>query len=292
VSDAERYALKTVAVTGGARGIGRAIATNLMRRGMTVAIADIDGDAVAQTAEELGASVHAYVLDVTDAEAFNGFLDRVEEDLGPLDVLVNNAGIMPAGAFLDESPASTRRQWEINIGGVVNGSRAFLPRAIKRGSGHLINTSSVAGLTGYAGIATYSGTKFYVYGFSEALRTELRGTGVDISVVIPGFVQTELTAGIGDARFFRRITPEEVAAGVADTIARPRFDVCVPKILGPMNLITRMLPRSAGDAMLRWARADRLALDYDHTARAAYEARAAASANVPATDAAADKASA
>ncbi|MHB8690984.1 MAG: SDR family NAD(P)-dependent oxidoreductase, partial [Solirubrobacteraceae bacterium] len=175
------------------------------------------------------------------------------------------------------TPESTRRQWEINIGGVVNGCRAFLPRCVERGHGHVINTSSVAGRTGYAGIATYSGTKFYVYGFSEALRTELQGSGVAISVVMPGFVGTELTAGIGDARFFRRITPEEVAAAVADAIVRPRFDVHVPKVLGPMGVAMSMLPRRARDAALRFARADRLALEFDPAQRKAYEARASAS---------------
>jgi NADP-dependent 3-hydroxy acid dehydrogenase YdfG len=281
MSDAEQLTLKTVAVTGGARGIGRAIATTLARLGMTVAIADIDGAAAEATAGELGSTVHPYRLDVTDAGAFAEFLDQVERDLGPLDVLVNNAGIMPAGPFLSETPESTRRQWEINIGGVVNGCRAFLPRCVERGHGHVINTSSVAGKTGYAGIATYSGTKFYVYGFSEALRTELHDTGVNISVVMPGFVKTELTAGIGDARFFRRITPAQVAAAVADVIVRPRFDVHVPKVLGPMAVVMSMLPRGARDAALRFARADRLALEFDPVRRVAYVARAAASSREP-----------
>jgi NADP-dependent 3-hydroxy acid dehydrogenase YdfG len=281
MSDAEQLTLKAVAVTGGARGIGRAIAATLARLGMTVAIADVDGAAAEATAAELGSTVHPYRLDVTDADAFAEFVDKVERDLGPLDVLINNAGIMPAGSFLSESPESTRRQWEINIGGVVNGCRAFLPRCIERGHGHVINTSSVAGRTGYAGIATYSGTKFYVYGFSEALRTELQGTSVNISVVMPGFVQTELTAGIGDARFFRRITPEQVAAAVADVIVRPRFDVHVPKVLGPMSVLMSMLPRGARDAALRFARADRLALEFDPVRREAYEARAAASSREP-----------
>jgi NADP-dependent 3-hydroxy acid dehydrogenase YdfG len=245
---------------------------------MRVAIGDIDVEVARVAAAEIGGAVNAYHLDVTDEASFSTFLDDVERDFGRLDVLVNNAGIMPAGAFLDERPESTRRQIDINIGGVVNGCRLALPRFIERGHGHVINTSSVAGRTGYAGIATYSGTKFYVYGFSEALRTELEGTGVDISVVMPGFVQTELTAGIGDARFFRRITPDEVAAGVVAAVARPRFDVFVPKSLGPMGVMTSMLPRRLRDGMLRFARADRLALDYDVAQRAAYEERAARSA--------------
>ena len=270
----ERFAGRTAAVTGGARGIGRAIAAALAQRGMKVAIGDIDADVAERTAHEIDA--RAYPLDVTDPESFASFVDGVERDVGPLDVLVNNAGIMPTGAFLDERPESTRRQWEINIGGVVNGCRIVLPRFVDRRRGHVINVSSVAGRTGYAGIATYSGTKFYVYGFSEGLRTELLGTGVDISVVMPGFVNTELTAGIGEARFFRRITPAEVAEGVARAVAHPRFDVFVPRVLGPMGAATGTLPRTARDAMLRWARADRLALDADPEQRAAYEARAAA----------------
>jgi short-subunit dehydrogenase len=259
----DRFTGRTAAVTGGGRGIGRGIATALAQRGMTVAI---------------GPNVSAYPLDVTDEASLASFLDAAERDMGRLDVLVNNAGIMPAGAFLEEDPASTQRQWDINVGGVVSGCRLFLPRAVERGHGHLINVSSVAGKTGYGGIATYSGTKFYVYGFSEALRSELAGTGVNISVVMPGFVNTELTAGFADARGFKRITPEEVALGVVSAVEKPRFDVFVPKVLGPMGVITSMLPRSARDALLRFARADRIALEADPAQRAGYESRAAASA--------------
>jgi NADP-dependent 3-hydroxy acid dehydrogenase YdfG len=275
VRGSERFAGRTVAVTGGARGIGRAIAKALADRGMRVAIGDLDLDVAQETAQQLGNGVRAYSLDVTDETTFAVFLEAAEHDVGHLDVLVNNAGIMPTGPFLGERPESTRRQWEINIGGVVNGCRLVLPRFVERGSGHVINVSSVAGRTGYAGIASYSGTKFYVYGFSEGLRTELQGTGVDLTVVMPGFVQTDLTAGIGEARFFKRITPEDVAGGVVRAVERPRFDVFVPKVLGPMGVLTSMLPRRARDAMLRFAKADRLALEADATKRAAYEARAA-----------------
>jgi NADP-dependent 3-hydroxy acid dehydrogenase YdfG len=277
VTDTDRFSGRTAAVTGGARGIGRAIAAALAGRGMRVAIADVDAEAANATAQQIGGLAHAYGLDVTDESAFAGFIDAVERDLGRLDVLINNAGIMPAGGFLDETHDSTRRQWDINVSGVVNGCRVFLPRCVARGHGHVINVSSVAGKTGYPGIATYSGTKFYVYGFSEALRGELLGTGVDLSVVMPGFVQTDLTAGIGDTRFFKRISPETVAEAVAGAVGRPRFDVHVPKILGPMAVLNSMLPRRARDAFLRFARADRVTLEYDRAARAAYEARAAAS---------------
>jgi NAD(P)-dependent dehydrogenase (short-subunit alcohol dehydrogenase family) len=267
-----------IAVTGGARGIGAAIARAAADAGMRVAIGDVDGEVAQATAESIGPSAHAYSLDVTDEASFTKFLDDVEAQLGALHALVNNAGIMPAGPFAEETRESTRRQVEINIFGVVNGARLALPRFTARGEGHLINISSVAGKGGYPGIATYSGTKFYVYGFSEALRHELRGTGVDITVVMPGFVNTELTAGLGSARFYKMIGPEDVAAGVVGALGRPRFDVFVPGNLSPMFKLMPWLPRSIQDAGLRFTKADKIALQPDPVKRSAYESRAAHSA--------------
>lgn len=280
----DRFTSRTVAVTGGARGIGRSIATKLATRGMNVVIGDVDLDLAQQTAAEIGPRARAHRLDVTDEAAYARFLDAVDEEFGHLDVLVSNAGIMPAGPFLDEARESTRRQVEINVFGVLNGCRLVLPRFVERGHGHVVNVSSVAGKAGYAGIATYSGTKHFVYGFSEGLRSELRDTGVDLSVVLPGFVKTELTAGFGDARFFKKISPDDVAGGVEDAIANPRFDVFVPRNLQPMGVFMSMLPRGARDAALRLTRADRIALDHDAGQRQAYEVRAASSAPGQLTD--------
>jgi short-subunit dehydrogenase len=283
---------RLIAVTGGGRGIGAAIASAAAARGMTVAIGDVDVEVAQATAERIGRGAQAYFLDVSDETSYEKFLDDVEAQLGPLDALVNNAGIMPAGAFADETRDSTRRQVEINIFGVVNGSRLVLPRFRARGAGHLINVSSVAGKGGYPGIATYSGTKFYVYGFSEALRHELRGSGVDISVVMPGFVTTELTAGLGSARFYKMIGPDDVAAGVVGALERPRFDVFVPGNLGPMFKIMPWLPRSLQDAGLRFTKADKIALHPDPVKRSAYESRAARSARAASATAPADESAA
>ena len=269
---------RTVAITGGARGIGRAIAAAALKCGMNVAIGDVDIETARQTAAELGPRAIAHHLDVTDEASFAAFMDAVEREFKRTDVLINNAGIMPAGAFMDEARDSTRRQVDINVFGVINGCRVALPRFVARGAGHVINVSSVAGKGGYAGIATYCGTKFYVYGFTEALRAELQGTGVDVTVVMPSFVQTELTAGMPDARFVKRILPEDVAAGVISAIAKPRFDVFVPRSVGPMTLAMSLMPRHAREAALRFSRADRAALDFDPVKRAAYEERAAHSA--------------
>jgi NADP-dependent 3-hydroxy acid dehydrogenase YdfG len=266
---------RVAAVTGAARGIGAGVARKMIAAGMRVAVGDVDYDVAQATARELGPNARAYRLDVADERSFAAFLEHAEAELGPLDVLVNNAGIMPAGAFLDETPASTRRQVDINVFGVINGCRLVLPRFIDRGRGQVISVSSAAGRNGFAGIATYSGTKFFVYGFCDALRPELAGTGVHVTVVMPGFVQTELTSGFGDARWGRKVTPDEVAKAVLGAVRDPRFEVFVPKALGPMVKFSNLLPARLRDSMTKLAGADRIALDYDRARRAGYENRAA-----------------
>src|SRR5215216_2312263 len=187
---------KTAVVTGGARGIGRAITEALIAKGVRVAIGDVDREAAERTAAELGDAVVGLGLDVTDLAGFSAFLDEVEQRLGPIDVLVNNAGIMPVTPLEQESDASITRQLEINLRAVIHGTQEAMRRMRPRGSGHIVNIASLAGKSGYAHLATYSATKHGVIGLSEAVRAELRGTGVDISVVMPGIVNTELTAGM------------------------------------------------------------------------------------------------
>jgi NADP-dependent 3-hydroxy acid dehydrogenase YdfG len=210
---------------------------------MRVAIGDVDATLAHATAERLGPGAKVYALDVTDADLFEAFIDAAEDDLGQLHSLVNNAGIMPTGPFSEETREATQRMIDININGVINGVRLIVPRFTARGSGHLINVASVAGVGGYPGIATYCGTKHFVVGFSSALRHELKGTGVEISVVLPGFVATELTSGLGTSRFYKMIGPDDVAAGVLQALSQPRFEVFVPKALGPMGKGLSVLPR-------------------------------------------------
>jgi len=130
---------RVIAITGGARGIGRATAAAMIARGARVAIGDLDAELAARTAAELGGETLALALDVTSGASFQAFLDEVEMALGPLDVLVNNAGIMPVGRFLDEDEAVTRAEIEINVHGVIRGSKLALMRMLPRGRGHLVN---------------------------------------------------------------------------------------------------------------------------------------------------------
>ena len=164
---------KVVAITGGARGIGRATAAALIAQGARVAIGDIDAPLAEQTASELGSGTVGLPLDVTNRESFDGFLTEVENRLGPLDVVINNAGIMPIGPFVDETDATAQRMVDINLHGVIYGSKLALERFMPRGRGHLVNIASVAGKGGFPGGATYCATKHAVVGLSEAIRAEV-----------------------------------------------------------------------------------------------------------------------
>src|SRR4051794_12356203 len=220
---------RVVAITGAARGIGRATAAALVREGATVAIGDLDVDLARGTAEALGPQAAAFALDVTDRASFERFLDAVEAELGAVDVLVNNAGIMALGPFVGEDDATARRMVDINVHGVLHGMKAVLPRLLARGDGHLVNVASAAGKGPYPGGVTYCGTKHFVVGVSDTARGELRGTGVEVSVVMPVVVDTELASGVGTARGIPKVKPEDVAAAIVETLKRPRFDVYVPR---------------------------------------------------------------
>ena len=204
---------QTAAITGGARGIGRATAQAFLRQGMRVAIGDVDFQAAQQTAEELGSSAVALGLDVTERESFAAFLDGAEEQLGPLDVLVNNAGIMPLGRFVDEDDLTTQRMIDINLHGVIFGMKLALARMVPRDRGHIVNIASQAGKFGAPGGATYSATKHAVVGLTEAVRGELRmmGANIDLSYVMPFVVNTELGSGTATVRGQRNLEPSEVA---------------------------------------------------------------------------------
>jgi short-subunit dehydrogenase len=244
---------------------------------------DVDSASAEATASELGGGAIGLPLDVTDRAGFMAFLDEVERRLGPIDVLVNNAGIMSVGPLDEEDDATAIRMIEINLHGVIHGTKEAMRRMKPRGTGHIVNIASSAGKTGYPHIATYSATKHAVVGLSEGVRAELHGTGVEIAVVMPAPVETELWAGMGRVRGFKHSTPEDVADAVTDALKFPRFDVFVPRSVGPTWTLMNLLPRRARDAFGRALKIDEVLTQHDPAARAAYEARAAASA--PAADA-------
>jgi NADP-dependent 3-hydroxy acid dehydrogenase YdfG len=265
---------RVAAVTGAARGIGKATAAAFIREGIKVAIGDLDFEFAEQAAAELGNGTVAIRLDVTDRASVASFLDATEEQLGPVDIVVNNAGIMLVGPPLwEEDDLKMQRQIDINVNGVLYGIKEAIPRFRARGAGHLVNIASGAGKIGFAGGATYCGCKHFVVGASEALRAELHGSGIEVSCVMPAIVNTELASGYRPIRGMRTVEPEDVASAIVKVLRRPRFDVYVPTETGALSRAHALMPRRAFEAVLRATRAAGVLSDLDPAARSGYEQR-------------------
>lgn len=271
--NARRLDGRVVAITGAARGIGLATATALHERGARVAIGDIDLDTATAAAKSLGPDVLALPLDVTAEESVVEFVAAAEDQLGPLDVLVNNAGIMPIGPFLEMPTALARRAVDINVCGVILGMKAALPGMLKRGSGHIVNVSSAAGKGPTPGGLTYAGTKAAVVALTETARVEYARTGVSFTCVMPSFTNTDLIAGTAGTKFIKNVEPAAVGEAIARAVARPRPDVYVPSVIGPIIKWQPLTGRRMRDWMNHRLGADRVFLDVNRDQRSEYDER-------------------
>ena len=262
---------KAVAITGAARGIGLATARALRARGAAVVIGDIDEAAVKGAADSLG--VTGVAVDVTSRESFSAFLDAAEEAAGRLDVVINNAGIMPIGPVTGEADADARRCVDVNVHGVMLGTKLALDRMLPRGAGHIVNIASVAGVMFTPGLALYNASKAAVVGFTEATRLEVRDRGVHVSAVLPTFTNTELVTGTRSPKGQRNCEPEEIAAAVVELIVRPRPQVVVPKKLGRQLRLSPLFSDRLRQAVQRRLGLDEIFLDFDEEARKSYDSR-------------------
>jgi len=262
---------KVAVVTGAARGAGLGTAKALAREGARVALGDLDQAATERAAEEVGNGAIGMRLDVADRAGFTQFLDEVERRLGPIDILVNNAGIMPVGLFEEETEQTAQRQIDVNLHAVIHSTKEAVRRMKPRHTGHIVNVASGAGWVAGAGGATYCATKFGVVGLSESLMLELHGTGVDISVVAPAVIKTEMSKGLTEVKGLRAVTPDEVGAAIVDGLKHPRFAIFVPKTMGVMAFAYTSLPYRARGFLARITNSDKLLLNVDKDARAAYE---------------------
>lgn len=257
-----------VAITGGARGIGLATAKAFAAKGARVFIGDLDADLAMKAAADIGA--RGFGLDVRSRKSFAAFLDAVD---APLAVLVNNAGIMPAGRFTDEDDAITEAILDINLKGILIGTKLALPGMLDSGHGHIVNVGSYLGRVPAAGLATYCASKYAVVGFSEALHDELAATGVTITAVLPAAVRTELTAGVKLGGLLPTVNPDEVASAIVSTCTHRRAVVAVPPWIRAYESTAAVVPDWVLSAVRGHLTRQRVLHTLDTAARSGYDMR-------------------
>jgi len=265
-----------VAVTGGARGIGLATAKAFAAKGAHVYIGDLDEHLAKEAAGDVGG--HGFALDVRSKESFAAFLAAVD---APLAVLVNNAGIMPAGRFVDEDGAVTDAIIDINVKGVLHGTKLALPGMLERGSGHIVNVASYAGKFPAAGLATYCASKHAVVGFSESLRDELAATGVTVTAVLPSAVRTDLIAGVRLGGLLPTVDPERIADAVVASCRHRSAIVAVPAWMRSYEAASALVPDRLLGAIRGRLTRERALRTLDTGARAGYDARVRRHASAP-----------
>ena len=191
---------KVALVTGGSRGIGKAVASRLAGAGARVALVDVvDPEQVEATASEIGGGAIAVRANVVDADDVGAAVSQVEERLGPIDVLVNNAGITRDGLLIRMTEEAWSAVLDVNLKGVFNMTKAVVRGMMKRRSGRVVNIASVVGITGNAGQANYSASKAGDIGFTKTVAKELAARNVLVNAVAPGFIDTDMTKALPEA---------------------------------------------------------------------------------------------
>jgi len=217
---------KTAVVTGGGAGIGKAIARTLAAEGARVAVCDIDNQSAEKTAEEIRSergTAQAYKADAADSRSVAEVAEKILAEFGAVDILVNNAGITKDNLIIRMSDSEWNDVLNVNLKGVFNFTKAFVPGMLRRRSGKIISISSVVGIMGNAGQANYAASKAGVIGFTKALAKELAPRGINVNAVAPGFIKTKMTEGLTEQQrsalleripFSRFGEPDDVARSV------------------------------------------------------------------------------
>jgi len=240
----------TALVTGASRGIGRAVATQAAAKGARVGLLARNRDDLEKVRAAIGGTAAVAPADIAVRAEIDDAVKRVEAELGPIDILVANAGIGAYGAFADIDVDEVERLVQVNLLGTVYPIKAVLPGMLERGRGHIVVVSSVAGRFGSPLEAAYASTKFAQIGLAEALSVEVAGKGVGVSIVNPGVVDTEFFATRGhlyDRSFPKPISADRVAAGVINAVEKNKAEVFVPGPFKYAVAIRHLAPR-----LYRW----------------------------------------
>lgn len=245
---------KIALITGGAGGIGKALALRFLKGGSRVVLWDVDPAVLEAAVRELSAEgeVRGYALDVTDRRKVAETAERVRRDVGEVDILDNNAGMVVGGDFLACPEERLLRTMEVNVHGVMWCTRAFLPGMLRKGAGHIIMMSSAAGLLGVPGMAAYAASKHAVIGLAESIRLELRRRGrrgVRISIVCPSFVRTGMFEGVKPPFGTPWLSPERIAGKIYEGVLRDRLYTREPFMVKLIPILKGFMSPSILDRM-------------------------------------------
>jgi NADP-dependent 3-hydroxy acid dehydrogenase YdfG len=232
---------RVAAVTGASSGIGAATALALSHAGASVAIGARREDRLRELEERIGGRCLVHPVDITDEARARTFMQTAHDELGGLHILVNNAGVMLLGPVAGADTEEWRRMIDVNLLGLLYCTHAALPLIEQSGGGDIVNLSSVAGRRAAAGSAVYNMTKFGVHAFSEALRQEALWAGIRVTIVAPGFVETELQGHTRNPVVRRAterereeigeiLTPDDIAEAIVHVVTRPPH-VCLNEVL-------------------------------------------------------------
>jgi all-trans-retinol dehydrogenase (NAD+) len=240
-------------ITGGASGIGRLLSLKISARGSHVVIWDVDEEGLSRVTGEIAAAGYQatyYRCDVSDRSMVYAMADRVRQEVGDIDILINNAGVVGGKPFLETDDLQIKRTMEVNALAHFWTVKAFLPRMIKAGRGHIVTIASAGGVVGTPGLVDYSASKFAAFGFDEALRGELKKAGLNIrtTVVCPFFIRGEMFAGVRTRLpiLLPILDPDRVAERIVTAVARKRQRVIMPSLV-KLTWLLRLLPMELFD---------------------------------------------
>lgn len=242
-------------ITGGARGIGLAIARALGRDGGRVVLTDLDSEALDRARAELrqeGIGCSVFPLDVTDIGGLPDFRERLHAEVGPVEILINNAGVVFGGPFLDLPLDRHLLTYRVNVDGLVAMTHTFLPDLIAAEEGHLVSMASASGLVGLPWGSTYASSKWAVLGFTESIRQEMAELGhrhVGVTTICPGYVDTGMFGGVRPPLLMPFLDPDELAARVRTAILKRQAVVLEPWLVKFTPLLKGILPRSLSDGL-------------------------------------------
>ena len=235
---------KVALVTGAARGLGKCTASNFAREGSRLVITDIDAAELERTAGEMslaGHETHPYVTDISDRDACLKLAEKVRDEVGQVDVLVNNAAIALNERILDMSEEAFRRITDVNLLGQVWMMQAFVPEMVRRGRGHVVNICSILGKVAVPRLGAYTATKFAFAGLTDTIRQELRGSGVDFTIVNPGYIATGMFEGAKVPIITSWQDPQHVADALLEAVKKNRAEIYVPRFMTRLSAILRAI---------------------------------------------------